>query len=181
MSKKRYCYLVIALQAGLMIGAISNMTKIGAAGGGAMVVTGNETGANQVIAWDNFNIGKNAAVNFKGDSTNLLDDAAGNIQEAFSQLNGEGKNTDMVNPHGIIFGEDAQINVGSIYASTRNVNKIYLEAFESSSVLVGKITASKLGQADWPGGNQGWLAVKQQQGGGHFLGTSGKSGSIASP
>ena len=143
MSKKRYCYLVIALQAGLMLGAISNMMKIGASEV-AMAITGN-------------------------------------IQKVFSQLNGEGKNTDMVNPHGIIFGEDAQINVGSIYASTRNVNKIYLEAFESSSVLVGKITASKLGQADWPGGNQGWLSVKQQQGGGHFWGTSGKSGSIASP
>lgn len=132
MSKKRYCYLVIALQAGLMLGAISNMMKIGAAEV-AMAITGN-------------------------------------IQKVFSQLNGEGKNTDMVNPHGIIFGEDAQINVGSIYASTRNVSKIYLEAFESSSVLVGKITASKLGQADWPGGHQGWLSVKQQQGGGHFLG-----------
>jgi filamentous hemagglutinin family protein len=143
MSKKRYCYLVIALQAGLMLGAISNMMKIGAAEV-AMAITGN-------------------------------------IQKVFSQLNGEGKNTDMVNPHGIIFGEDAKINVGSIYASNWNVNKIYLEAFESSSVLVGKITASKLGQADWPGGNQGWLAVKQQQGGGHFFGTSGKSGSIASP
>ena len=143
MSKKRYCYLVIALQAGLMLGAISNMMKIGAAEV-AMAITGN-------------------------------------IQKVFSQLNGEGKNTDMVNPHVIIFGEDAQINVGSIYASTRNVNKIYLEAFESSSVLVGKITASKLGQADWPGGNQRWLAVKQQQGGGHFFETSGKSGSIASP
>jgi filamentous hemagglutinin family protein len=133
MSKKRYCYLVIALQAGLMLGAISNMMKVGAAEV-AMAITGN-------------------------------------IQKVFSQLNGEGKNTDMVNPHGIIFGEDAQINVGSIYVSTRNVNKIYLEAFESSSVLVGKITASKLGQADWPGGNQRWLSVKQQQGGGHFLGT----------
>jgi large exoprotein involved in heme utilization and adhesion len=67
-------------------------------------------------------------------------------------LNGEGKNIYMVNPNDIIFGEDAQINVRSLYASTRNSNETYLEAFESSSVLVGKITASKLGQADWPGG-----------------------------
>jgi filamentous hemagglutinin family protein len=122
-----------------------------------------------------------ADVNFKGDRKNFLPKATDNsLSEVFGRLNGEGKNICPVNPKGIICGEDARINVGSIYTSTRNINKTYLRAFESSSVLIGKITASQLCQADCPGGNQRWLEVKQQRKGGHFFGTRGKSGRIDS-
>ena len=78
----------------------------------------------------------------------------------------------MINQNGMIFGEEARMNVESLYTSTQNIRETYFEAFESSSVLVGKITASQLCQAEWPGGNQLWLAVKQQQRSGHFFGTS---------
>ncbi|HIT03727.1 MAG TPA: filamentous hemagglutinin N-terminal domain-containing protein, partial [Candidatus Caccocola faecipullorum] len=81
-----------------------------------------QTAVNQ---WDNFSIGADAAVNFTGthegfNSFNYVKNG-GPISEIYGQLNAIGGNIFIANPAGVQIGNSAQINVGSLYVTNKNL------------------------------------------------------------
>ena len=78
-----------------------------------------------VIKWDNFSIGADAAVNFKGpdgfNSLNYVTGANAPISEIYGQLTALGGNIFIANPAGVQIGNSAQINVGSLYVTNKDV------------------------------------------------------------
>lgn len=155
---KFYRHLSYAVQAGLMVGTLGlfmpaawaapaatqlptgglSPTAAITASGANMTVDGKA--ANNVIAWDSFSIGANAAVNFTG-SHNYLNYVTGrSLSEIYGTMSGGG-NVYLFNPNGIIFGESANINVGSLYASTKKLNMEDLQAFAQGKdmLLTGEV------------------------------------------
>ena len=79
-----------------------------------------------VIEWGNFSIGADAAVNFKGpDGFNSLNYVAngGPISEIYGQLTALGGNIFIANPAGVQIGNSAQINVGSLYVTNKDIGQ----------------------------------------------------------
>lgn len=84
---------------------------------------------NAVIQWDKgFNVGANATVNFKGPESgyNTLNyDASGNMSQIYGAINAINDNNKgniyIVNPAGVEISSSAQINVGSLYVSNKNL------------------------------------------------------------
>ena len=81
-----------------------------------------QTAVNQ---WDNFSIGADATVNFTGthegfNSFNYVKNG-GPISEIYGQLNAIGGNIFIANPAGVQIGNSAQINVGSLYVTNKNL------------------------------------------------------------
>ena len=75
------------------------------------------------IQWQDFNIGKNATVNFyqpnaSSIAVNRVQD--NNASQIMGKLNANGQ-VFLLNPNGVIFSKTAQVNVGGIVASTLNV------------------------------------------------------------
>lgn len=75
------------------------------------------TAAHNVLKWQDFSIGEKHTVAFDGkDYLNLV---TGGVQsEILGTLTGGG-NIYLINPSGILFGTNAQVNAGAFYASTR--------------------------------------------------------------
>ena len=87
---------------------------------GAKVTTVNQTSyLPLVIHWDSFNVGRNETVNFVQPSDaslvfNRILDSQGS--QILGKMNANG-NIWLINPNGIFFGKDAQVNVGGLVAS----------------------------------------------------------------
>ena len=77
-----------------------------------------------VINWDTFNVGSGARVNFKGtDGFRVLNRVPnGPMSEIYGEIKGRGGTVFLINPSGVTFGEGAKIDVGSLVASTLNIN-----------------------------------------------------------
>jgi filamentous hemagglutinin family protein len=76
------------------------------------------------LAWKSFNIAANETVNFVQPSSaaiavNRISDANGT--QIFGRLNANGQ-VFLINPNGILFGRDAQLNVAGIVASTLDLH-----------------------------------------------------------
>ena len=75
-----------------------------------------------ILRWEDFSIEKNEKVRFDGgsqtrDYLNLVTgEGASNI---YGTIEG-GRNVYLVNPHGILFAKDSQVNTGALYLSTAN-------------------------------------------------------------
>ena len=85
----------------------------------------NQTSSNAVIQWKDFSIGANATVNFNGPSAgfntlNYVD--SGNLSQIYGTINADKGNIYIVNPAGVQIGNSAQINVGSLYVSNKNLD-----------------------------------------------------------
>ena len=84
---------------------------------GAKVTTVNQTSyLPLVIHWDSFNVGRNETVNFVQPSDaslvfNRILDSQGS--QILGKMNANG-NIWLINPNGIFFGKDAQVNVGGL-------------------------------------------------------------------
>lgn len=78
---------------------------------------------NAVITWDDFSIGGSATVNFSGPDANyntLNYVNKGNVSQIYGTINANNNgNIYIVNPSGVQIGNSAQINVGSLYVSTK--------------------------------------------------------------
>lgn len=77
-----------------------------------------------IANYQSFNVGQNATVNFNLPNSNsaILNRVIGPASsEIFGSINSNGK-VFLVNPSGILFGQTAQVNVGSLIASTLNIN-----------------------------------------------------------
>lgn len=83
--------------------------------------------ANAVIKWDNFSIGSDATVNFTGTDNNksafntLNYVNSGKVSEIYGQMNAANGNIYVVNTAGVQIGASAQINVGSLYVSNKDL------------------------------------------------------------
>lgn len=102
---------------------------IGAPSNGQMTITQNTQ--NGVIKWDSFNVGANATVNFEkgesyngGDRFNTLNyvNQANGMSQIYGAISAAEGNIYIVNPAGVEIGNSAQINVGSLYVSNRNLD-----------------------------------------------------------
>jgi len=105
-----------APQGGQLVGGSGS---IGANGG---TTTINQTSDKLSINWQSFNVGKNETVNFVQPSASAL--AVNRIldtqgSQILGKINANGQ-VWLINPNGVIFGKDAQINVGALLASTLN-------------------------------------------------------------
>ena len=85
-----------------------------------MNITGNNT--NHIIAWGGgFNIGKDAEVNFNtshGRQASFLNlDYTNKASQILGNLNGNGNNIYLVNPSGVLIGQNASINANKFVAS----------------------------------------------------------------
>ncbi|WP_028129566.1 YDG domain-containing protein [Selenomonas sp. AE3005] len=86
------------------------------------------TTMNNVIDWQDFSVAKGEKVVFDGETTDPTQGAHNymNIVSGMntSQIDGAikgGNEVYIINPNGVIFGETASVDVGSLYASTRGV------------------------------------------------------------
>ena len=98
-----------------------------------------QTGQTAVNKWNDFSIGADATVNFTGtvDGFNYVKD--GPVSEIYGQLNAIGGNIFIANPAGVQIGNSAQINVGSLYVTNRELEQSHLDA------IAGKNTAAAIG------------------------------------
>ena len=93
--------------------------------------------ANNVLRWEDFSIDAGETVRFDGgaktkDYLNLV------TGEAMSRIYGTmegGRNVYLVNPHGILFADTAQVNTGALYLSTMNHGSIDVANFQGGAIL----------------------------------------------
>lgn len=105
---------------------------------------------NAVIKWNDFSIGANATVNFNGPSTgfNTLNYVnSGNLSQIYGTINADKGNIYIVNPAGVQIGNSAQINVGSLYVSNKNLNEENLNQFNGNN-FSSLIDTSKTSNAE---------------------------------
>ncbi len=103
----------------------------GQVNGGSAVLTTNantlfiEQGSQQLsLQFEQFNIGVNERVTFlqpNRDAVALNRIVGGNASELLGQLESNGQ-VFLINPHGILFGRNSQLNVGGLMATTLNIN-----------------------------------------------------------
>ncbi|MBY0404920.1 MAG: filamentous hemagglutinin N-terminal domain-containing protein, partial [Cyanobacteria bacterium] len=83
------------------------------------------TSANRSIAnYNSFNVANGETVNFNlpGASSAILNRViGGNPSQIFGAINSNGQ-VFLINPSGVLFGSTAQVNVGSLFASTLNIS-----------------------------------------------------------
>jgi filamentous hemagglutinin family protein len=102
-------------------GAVSAGSANIASGAGNMTI--NQSSQNVAINWQSFSIGRTEAVQFvqPNSSSVALNRVLGSDGSSImGSLSANGK-VFLVNPNGILFGKDAQVNVGGLVASTRNI------------------------------------------------------------
>ena len=104
---------------------------------------------NAVIQWKDFSIGANATVNFKGpENFNTLNYVnGGNLSQIYGTINADKGNIYIVNPAGVQIGNSAQINVGSLYVSNKNLNEKNLNQFNGNN-FSSLIDTSKTSNAE---------------------------------
>ena len=98
----------------------------------------NQTSSNAVIQWKDFSVGANATVNFNGPSAgfntlNYVD--SGNLSQIYGTINATNGNIYIVNPAGVQIGNSAQINVGSLYVSNKNMSNAQLNDFQNKAQI----------------------------------------------
>jgi filamentous hemagglutinin family protein len=92
-------------------------------GNSASNMTITQSTSNAAITWQSFNIGQSESVKFvqPNSSSVMLNRVMGSDPSSiFGSLSANGK-VFLVNPNGILFGNTAQVNVGGLVASTRNI------------------------------------------------------------
>ena len=100
---------------------------------------------NNVIGWKDFSVKKDEKVEFDGKNyLNLVTGA--NTSEINGIVKGGG-DVYVVNPNGIIFGKDAQVNVGNLYASTRYVDRAAAEMARAAGDIHSVLATTSAGVA----------------------------------
>jgi filamentous hemagglutinin family protein len=93
-------------------------------GQGTASVVVNQTSQNAVINWNTFNVGskESTTINMPGGSSTELDRVTGGLgpSQILGSLQSNGK-VFLVNPDGILFGEGAKVNTGSLLATTHDI------------------------------------------------------------
>lgn len=87
------------------------------------------------IDWTSFDIASGETVNFKqpgADSIALNRIIGEDASQIYGALNANGK-VFLINPNGVLFGRDAQVNVGGLVASTAKVDDTFMKDFGTST------------------------------------------------
>jgi filamentous hemagglutinin family protein len=123
------------------------------------ITTIQQTSQNLSLDWQSFNIAKQETVNFQQPSAtaiavnHILDT---NGSQILGHLNANGQ-VWLINPNGVLFGQDAQVNVGGLVASTLKFNDAALNgnviAFSGSGI------GSVLNQGTINVANGGYVAL----------------------
>ncbi|MFN5540127.1 MAG: filamentous hemagglutinin N-terminal domain-containing protein [Candidatus Melainabacteria bacterium] len=106
----------------------------------------NADASRSIANWQTFNVGSNATVNFNlpSSSSAILNRVTGgSVSEIFGKVNSNGQ-VFITNPSGILFGSSSQVNVGSLTASTLNIND---QDFSNSKYIFSTSPASLTGGA----------------------------------
>ena len=102
-----------------------------------------QTSQNGIIKWNDFSIGGSATVNFKGpqDGYNTLNYInSGNVSQIYGTINANNNgNIFIVNTAGVQIGPSAQINVGSLYVSNKNLDNVDWEAINNVNPDINSI------------------------------------------
>ena len=122
---------------------VSGSGSISASGSaGQSTTTINQTSDKLSLNWQSFNVGKAETVNFVQPSAsalavNRIFDTQGS--QILGRINANGQ-VWLINPNGVLFGRDAQINVGGLLASTLNPDDASIGSTRSN--FSGNSTAS---------------------------------------
>ncbi|MDD3466396.1 MAG: SBBP repeat-containing protein [Campylobacterales bacterium] len=133
LSKGRVSLVVSALLASSTLihaaPAVNTLPTGGTVASGSATISQNANAMNIVqttdkviLNWQSFSIGQNASVNFAQPSSSsiALNRVSGGVSEIFGSLSANGK-VFLINPNGIIFGQNAKVDVGGMVASTMNI------------------------------------------------------------
>ena len=109
-----------APQGGQVVGGSGSISTSGSTGQSTTTI--NQASDKLSINWQSFNVGKTESVNFVQPSAsaiavNRILDTQGS--QILGNVNANGQ-VWLINPNGVLFGKDAQINVGGLVASTLN-------------------------------------------------------------
>ncbi|WP_159077409.1 YDG domain-containing protein [Polynucleobacter rarus] len=85
----------------------------------------NQSSQNAVIGWKTFNVGSNATVNFNQPSAssatlNVVNGSSKSMIDGAVNANGQ---VIFSNQNGVVFGKNAEVNVGGMVATTMNINQ----------------------------------------------------------
>ena len=97
---------------------------------------------NAVIKWGSFDVGGSATVNFTSNASNfntLNYVNSGSASQIYGTINGLGGNIYVVNTAGVQIGPSAQINVGSLYVSNKNLDNVNWEAINNVNPDINSI------------------------------------------
>ncbi|MFJ3313895.1 YDG domain-containing protein [Herbaspirillum huttiense] len=138
------------------------------AGSGSISQSGNTTTVTQgsqnlSVNWQSFNTSSGEKVNFVQPSASAI--AVNRIQDVnatqfMGQLNANGQ-VYLINPNGILFGAGAQVNVGSLVASTLDINDAALGS--STRNFSGMGSGSIVNQGSINSANGGYVAFLGKQ------------------
>ncbi|HIE0704036.1 TPA: filamentous hemagglutinin N-terminal domain-containing protein [Serratia marcescens] len=128
------------------------------AGQGSITANGQHMTVSQqsdklITQWDNFNVGAAESVTFQqpGSNSVALNRVMGvNGSDIQGKIDANGK-VFIVNPNGVVFGKNAQVNVGGLVASTRDIS--------NADFLAGKNRFTGKSQAEVR--NEGTLTTAQ--------------------
>jgi filamentous hemagglutinin family protein len=131
-------------------------------GPGTNSVVINQTSQNAIINWQTFNIGNGQTVQIlmPNASSAELDRVTGNLgpSEILGSLSSNGR-VFLVNPNGILFGQGAEINVGSLLATTSNISNADFMAGRYNFSIPGNPSASIVNQGTITARTGGFAAL----------------------
>ncbi len=142
-----------------------NATIAQSGASGQTSTTINQTSSNVTLNWQSFNVGTSEAVNFVQPSASAL--AVNRIldtqgSQILGRINANGQ-VWLINPNGVLFGKDAQINVGGLLATTLDVSDSSLGAgtgkLNGTLRLGGTSTASVANLGTINAGQGGYVAL----------------------
>ena len=96
-----------------------------------------QQGLTAVNNWKDFSIGADAVVNFTSDTANFNSVNfvnSGTVSEIYGQINANGGNIFLANTAGVQIGGSAQINVGSLYVTNKDLDSIRLSLNKDSTI-----------------------------------------------
>jgi filamentous hemagglutinin family protein len=140
-------------QGGLVTAGVGSIAQSGA------TTTVTQGSANLSLSWQSFNVGKQESVNFVQPSAsaiavNRIHDNNGS--QILGRISANGQ-VFLINPNGILFGQGAQIDVGSLIASTLDISDASLNA--SSRSFSGAGTGSIVNQGSLHAASGGYVAL----------------------
>jgi filamentous hemagglutinin family protein len=121
--------------------------------GGLTNVTINQTAAQAILSWNEFNVGKNTTVTFNQPTSNSVAlnqiAASGTPSQILGAISARGQ-VYLIDPNGIIFGGTSQINVGALLASSASISAAQFTANGIYSPLANNIYSPSFTNAGGP-------------------------------
>ena len=128
-------------------GATADVTIASTSSNTAATMNITSTKTNNVLKWIDFSVGKGGTVQF--DPNNYLNYVTGHGRSEIDGILKGGGKIYLVNPNGVLFGDNAKVDVGSLYVSTRKftdeqlANLTYSSGasalFQNDSAAVGDV------------------------------------------